>query len=1354
MIEKEYIVTLQKNVDHQAFDAEMVNVTGAGAIPKRTVGIAHARPASKRNTHYMLTDDEATFLRADARVMAVEIPPEQQDDIVIGHVATQTGDFTKTASDSGVFINWGLKRVNEATNTYTGNFVEGDYNYTLDGSGIDIVIQDSGLQIDHPEFQDASGASRVVELDWYTASGLSGAMPPGHYTDYDGHGTHCAGIAAGKTYGWAKNSKVYAVKVAGLQGSADPNSGIPISGGYCFDVIKEWHKAKPIDPNTGVKRPTVVNMSWGYGRFYTSVTSITFKGLTYSGAQVNTASERSNYGLLNIWDSINQRYTTNIRIASVDADIQELIDEGVHVFIAAGNRSHKIDSTTGDDYNNSAATNTGTIFYHRGSSPYGEEAIMVGSTDSAIHASDIEQKASYSETGPGVDMYSPGTNIMSCTSTVNKWGSGSQAYLNIDATFKQTNISGTSMATPQAAGLSALYLQANPDSTPAQTKAWLLSKSKSNLLYTTNLDDDYTQERSLLGGANKFTFNPFNSGVQLKIGSTTTDEVAVPTYVLSSSVAAVNEGSTFVITLTTTNVANGTNVPYTITGVSNSDIADASLTGNFTVTDNTASITYTVSADVTSEGSETFIISLDGLSASQSVTINDTSESPGGAATYAISPAANNVDEGNALVFNITTANVVDATTLYWTVTNAGDFGTSSGNFTITSDAGSVSVTPSLDTTTEGSETFTMQIRTSSISGTIVATSSNVTINDTSTAGAPSYSLGASSTALQEGEKTTVTLTTTNVVDATNLAYTISGVVSDDLNIGPRASSAITNTVGYGSNFFTNEIRTSGVRLVSAGTIGGQAAVPDEFVNKVARMFQLFTDVTGSGINTNKQNLVIETLLGNTTSYHAPYPTIQRIARGAGGDYTVNFLTDAGQQYWGLSPLFDATVANDMVWYLNSSGTPGTGDEDAQEVIEHVFHTLHMHGLDAATLKMYPTISADWATSDLHAAMKEAADASMWDPSGYSPNWETDAGEFELGVKEYLYLLNFCMFDYSDLWSGGSLAPEWNNLMRTPAGIQSNNPLGYALFNTHIGDVISKPSLTTIRNIFQDGDTGNPSLAGSSGYVVDSAIPLTGNFTVTSNSATLEINTSKDGTTDGDKTLAIALDNGEASQNISITDSSQTVGPTYYAYPSALAIDEGSALTINVVTTGVADGSLYWTVTNAGDFSTSSGTFALTSDTGAFSVTPTADTTTEGSETFTVEIRTGSDAGAVVFTTPPITINDTSVTPSFNPDWTITVTNSGFDYLLSGTDANGNVTGAYPALTFNNGDQVQFNVDSGTASSHPFYIKTATGSGTGSQASGAEGNGTTQINWTIGSTGTFHYQCSLHGSMNAAITVS
>ena len=34
---------------------------------------------------------------------------------------------------------------------------------------------------------------------------------------------------------------------------------------------------------------------------------------------------------------------TNTRVASVDTDMEELIDAGVHVMVAAGNRSHKID---------------------------------------------------------------------------------------------------------------------------------------------------------------------------------------------------------------------------------------------------------------------------------------------------------------------------------------------------------------------------------------------------------------------------------------------------------------------------------------------------------------------------------------------------------------------------------------------------------------------------------------------------------------------------------------------------------------------------------------------------------------------------------------------------------------------------------------------------------------------------------------------------------------------------------------------------------------------------------------------------------------------------------------------------
>ena len=320
---------------------------------------------------------------------------------------------------------------------------------------------------------------------------------------------------------------------------------------------------------------------------------------------------------------------------------------------------------------------------------------------------------------------------------------------------------------------------------------------------------------------------------------------------------------------------------------------------------------------------------------------------------------------------------------------------------------------------------------------------------------------------------------------------TVSGSPDPEYNNG-----AFSNVTGDGSDFFKREVTVNGVRIVAAGTIGGQTAVPDSFVEKVARMFELFLDKDAAGINESAQRTVIKTLSGDAGTYHAAVgPTLQRVARGAGADYTPNFLSDPGIISWNLTNLFDTHVHNDMVWYLNSTGgAPGDGDQDAQEVIEHVFHTLHMHGLDAVSLKMYPYISADWATGPLYAAMEEAYDAGKWDSSGYGGNaWKTNGDAFEVAAKEYLFLLNFGMFEYSSLWDGGSLAPEWTDDMRTQSGIQANNPLGYALHNTYIAPVISKPSLTTIRSIFQDGDTGNPTLAGASGYVVDNYTPIFSN---------------------------------------------------------------------------------------------------------------------------------------------------------------------------------------------------------------------------------------------------------------------
>jgi hypothetical protein len=311
---------------------------------------------------------------------------------------------------------------------------------------------------------------------------------------------------------------------------------------------------------------------------------------------------------------------------------------------------------------------------------------------------------------------------------------------------------------------------------------------------------------------------------------------------------------------------------------------------------------------------------------------------------------------------------------------------------------------------------------------------------------------------------------------------------------GEYNNGAVIDVTGDGSDFFKREVTTNGVRIMGAGTVGGQTAVPDAWLEKVARMFELFTDPNGVGINESNQRGLIKTLSGDTGTYHAGFPTIQRVARGAGADYSPNFLTDSGIASWNLTNLLDNTVQNDMVWYLNSTGSGyGDGDQDAQEVIEHVFHTLHMHGLPADSIKLYEYLDSNWATGDLYAAMEEAYDAGKWDPSGYGGvAWKTDANAYEVAAKEYLYLLNFCMFEYTSLWDGGSLAPEWTDDMRTQAGIQANNPLGYAFHNTWIAPVISKPSIATIQNIFQDGNTpaqDDPNLAGDPGYVVDFPLP-------------------------------------------------------------------------------------------------------------------------------------------------------------------------------------------------------------------------------------------------------------------------
>ena len=283
--------------------------------------------------------------------------------------------------------------------------------------------------------------------------------------------------------------------------------------------------------------------------------------------------------------------------------------------------------------------------------------------------------------------------------------------------------------------------------------------------------------------------------------------------------------------------------------------------------------------------------------------------------------------------------------------------------------------------------------------------------------------------------------------------------------------------------FYDRELVVNGIKLIAAGEIGGQQAVPDIWIYKTAQVFKLLVDKDSEGIDSQAQINMIKTLKGEL-GWHQGIPTGQRIAYGGGDEYSPNFLTDNGKQsYEGLEAFEDKLALDDMVWYKNID-SKGTGDDDINEIIEHTLHTLHRFGVRGGVEGSTEALNAeseeqDISNSEIFLAMKEAYNNGIFDIEGYG---NADINNQEIwGVlcKEYTYLLTYGMWEFSEFWEGGSLSPEWSDDARTPEGVLANNPLGYELYNSYFKPVISKPSKEILRTIFQDNDQGD------SGYTPD-----------------------------------------------------------------------------------------------------------------------------------------------------------------------------------------------------------------------------------------------------------------------------
>ena len=296
----------------------------------------------------------------------------------------------------------------------------------------------------------------------------------------------------------------------------------------------------------------------------------------------------------------------------------------------------------------------------------------------------------------------------------------------------------------------------------------------------------------------------------LNIGGGLYQSSAAPTYTMTQSATSINEGDTVTFNITTTNVQDGTTVNFNTTGtVSANDFTDSVLVGSTSITNNSGSFTRTLVNDFTvGEGAENFTITLSEggnvVATSSQISVADTS-----VASYNVAAGSATVAEDNSVTFTITTTGIPDGTNLYYTLDPAGEFNNDYGSFVINNNTGSITVTADQDFIVENDETVTFQVRSSSINGPIVATTS-VVVTD-----APfSITVTPASTSVNEPLTGTANIvlnvTTTGVNDGVVLVASLNSSSTAGMGLGQDFDSYSTATVNNNAATFTIPVRRDG----------------------------------------------------------------------------------------------------------------------------------------------------------------------------------------------------------------------------------------------------------------------------------------------------------------------------------------------------------------------------------------------------------------------------------------------------------------------------------------------------------------------------------------------------------------
>ena len=364
------------------------------------------------------------------------------------------------------------------------------------------------------------------------------------------HGTPCMSQSFGKTHGWAYNSNKWFISVHWSSGA--------IGSSILYEILKVFHDLKPNRSSDNTKNPTITTNSWGQQRSFSNGNYAYFRTpgngtgeetISVSGSSVSSPE------WLRYFTYGNTRSRWYPPTDSTMVEGAAMLDAGVIWCGSSGNNNNKHVKSDHPDYNNYVSSSSSRtladaeslgLMVNRVGSPncigcvsnYNGTGVDVYRTfnvgaldDNTVNVSGtyMEQKATYSNMGNGIDFYIIGDDSLGAQGGSNYSYSRNDSSYRLDANYNivssggtqsltsyDQRFGGTSSACPVGTGLLATKLQHNRDWTWSDLKDWLqdeVTNQPSDAHFfqgteaTTSDDSNWNSTRNLQGGERKILWD-------------------------------------------------------------------------------------------------------------------------------------------------------------------------------------------------------------------------------------------------------------------------------------------------------------------------------------------------------------------------------------------------------------------------------------------------------------------------------------------------------------------------------------------------------------------------------------------------------------------------------------------------------------------------------------------------------------------------------------------------------------------------------------------------------------------------------------------------------------------------------